>query len=169
MPETTTTPVTTQPPDLYRDLNQQQCQPCSEKHAAVAFLESDDRLNSIIEALNSPLKDHDKVKGKGPKTDLWQVSATEGMLMLDLRLIFKGGKAFTNAVDCINLIRDVAEENSHHPNVKISEFNKLEITIYTHKVGGITENDAILAAKITEKLFGEGSGVFDQLSKKTFE
>lgn len=54
---------------------------------------------------------------------------------------FKEALAFTNAVGAI------AEEEGHHPDVLLS-YGKVKITLWTHKAGGLTESDFILAAKI---------------------
>ena len=41
----------------------------------------------------------------------------------------------------------VAEEEGHHPDVLLA-WGKAEITIFTHKIDGLTESDFVLAAKI---------------------
>ena len=45
----------------------------------------------------------------------------------------------------------IAEEQGHHPDLLLI-WGKVEITIYTHKIDGLTESDFILAAKI-ERVF----------------
>jgi 4a-hydroxytetrahydrobiopterin dehydratase len=57
---------------------------------------------------------------------------------------------FKTALEFVNKVGDVAEQEGHHPNIAFT-WGKAEITIYTHKVDGLTESDFILAAKI-EKL-----------------
>lgn len=57
---------------------------------------------------------------------------------------------FKTALEFVNRVGDVAEQEGHHPNINFT-WGKVEITIYTHKVDGLTESDLILAAKI-EKL-----------------
>lgn len=59
-------------------------------------------------------------------------------------------KTFRDAVTFVNKIADLAEEEGHHPNIFIS-YNNVTITLITHAIGGLSENDFILAAKI-EKL-----------------
>ena len=54
---------------------------------------------------------------------------------------FKGALAFANAVG------DVAEREGHHPDILVS-WGKAVVTIWTHKIDGLTESDFILAAKI---------------------
>ena len=57
---------------------------------------------------------------------------------------------FKSALDLVNKIGNVAEQEGHHPNICFT-WGKVEVTIYTHKIDGLTESDFILAAKI-EKL-----------------
>lgn len=57
---------------------------------------------------------------------------------------------FKTALEMVNRIGDVAEQEGHHPNICFT-WGKVEISVYTHKVDGLTESDFILAAKI-EKL-----------------
>jgi 4a-hydroxytetrahydrobiopterin dehydratase len=47
----------------------------------------------------------------------------------------------------LNNIAFIAEEEGHHPDICIS-YNKLDISLFTHAVGGLSENDFIMAAKI---------------------
>jgi 4a-hydroxytetrahydrobiopterin dehydratase len=49
----------------------------------------------------------------------------------------------------LNKIANLAEEQGHHPDVCIS-YNKLDFSLFTHAVGGLSENDFIMAAKIDE-------------------
>ena len=58
---------------------------------------------------------------------------------------------FKTALDFVNKAGAVAEEQQHHPDLLLS-WGKVEVTIYTHKIDGLTESDFILAAKI-EKLY----------------
>jgi 4a-hydroxytetrahydrobiopterin dehydratase len=43
----------------------------------------------------------------------------------------------------------IAEEQGHHPDILLS-WGKAEVTIFTHKINGMTESDFILAAKIDQ-------------------
>jgi 4a-hydroxytetrahydrobiopterin dehydratase len=43
----------------------------------------------------------------------------------------------------------VAEEEGHHPDICLS-WGKVDVKTYTHKIGGLSDNDFILAAKIDE-------------------
>jgi 4a-hydroxytetrahydrobiopterin dehydratase len=54
---------------------------------------------------------------------------------------------FRQALDFVNRVAAIAEEEGHHPDIFIS-YNLVRLTLFTHKVGGLTKNDFILAAKI---------------------
>ncbi len=54
---------------------------------------------------------------------------------------------FRSALAFVNKIGEVAEEQGHHPDIFLT-WGKVGITLWTHKVDGLTESDFILAAKI---------------------
>ncbi len=54
---------------------------------------------------------------------------------------------FKTALDFVNRVGSVAEEQGHHPDILLG-WGKAVITIWTHKVDGLTESDFVLAAKI---------------------
>ena len=54
---------------------------------------------------------------------------------------FKSALAFTNKIG------ELAEAEGHHPDIYLS-WGKVEVTLWTHAIGGLSENDFILAAKI---------------------
>lgn len=72
-----------------------------------------------------------------------------------------GGKAIRKTVTCKNFldavaliakIAPVAEAEDHHPDLHLTNYNKLTIELSTHSIGGLSENDFILAAKIDQLL-----------------
>lgn len=56
-------------------------------------------------------------------------------------------KSFPDAVAFVNLVASLAEEEGHHPDITIN-YRKVTFTLTTHAIGGLSENDFILAAKI---------------------
>jgi len=55
---------------------------------------------------------------------------------------------FKSALGFINEVGDIAEFEGHHPDLNLHNWNKVTITLSTHAVKGLSENDFILAAKI---------------------
>lgn len=62
-------------------------------------------------------------------------------------------KDFKEAIAFVNAVADVAEAEDHHPDIAIS-YREVTFTLSTHAIGGLSENDFILAAKI-DKLHRE--------------
>lgn len=56
-------------------------------------------------------------------------------------------KNFRQALDFTNQVGELAEKVGHHPDIYLA-WGKVRITIWTHKIDGLTESDFILAAKI---------------------
>ena len=63
-------------------------------------------------------------------------------------------KNFVVCVNYINKIKDIAEDEMHHPDLHLTGFKNLKVVLYTHALGGVTENDLILAAKINWLMVG---------------
>lgn len=59
---------------------------------------------------------------------------------------------FRKALDFVNRVGEVAEEQGHHPDLTLS-WGKVGVQIFTHKIKGLTESDFILAAKIDRLYF----------------
>ena len=54
---------------------------------------------------------------------------------------------FIGAINFVNTVADIAEMEDHHPDIHI-HYNKVLLELTTHAIGGLSENDFILAAKI---------------------
>jgi 4a-hydroxytetrahydrobiopterin dehydratase len=54
---------------------------------------------------------------------------------------------FASALSFVNKVGALAEQEGHHPNISFT-WGKVEISIWTHKINGLHENDFILAAKV---------------------
>jgi 4a-hydroxytetrahydrobiopterin dehydratase len=61
---------------------------------------------------------------------------------------------FRQAIDFVNELADLAEEQDHHPDILIS-YTKVRLTLTTDKIGGLSRNDFIMAAKINELIAGQ--------------
>lgn len=56
-------------------------------------------------------------------------------------------KDFSQAMIFVNKVAAIAQEEGHHPDIYIF-YNKVQLDLFTHAVGGLSENDFIMAAKI---------------------
>ena len=60
-------------------------------------------------------------------------------------------KNFLEAIDFVNSVARLAEEEMHHPDISI-RYNRVDLELWTHAVKGLSDNDFILAAKIDKLL-----------------
>ncbi len=76
---------------------------------------------------------------------------SEWMLIDDAHMLAKSFhfKDFAETMAFVNKVAVIAEEEGHHPDMTIS-YADLSIELMTHAIGGLSENDYILAAKIDE-------------------
>ena len=88
-----------------------------------------------------PLKGEEIEKYKKELHPEWEVEEEH-----HLKRIFRF-KNFQEALEFVNKVGKIAEEENHHPNICFT-WGWVEIKIYTHKINGLHENDFILASKI---------------------
>lgn len=108
------------------DLTQKHCIPC--------------------EGGTPPLSDaeEDRLKAQTPEWILLRNDGTTVVHKLRRQFSFKD---FREAIAFVNKVADLAETEGHHPDIYIF-YNKVQIELFTHAVGGLSENDFIMAAKI---------------------
>jgi 4a-hydroxytetrahydrobiopterin dehydratase len=104
---------------------------------------------SPIGANTLRLNDHDvsQLKAKRPG---WQTYEKNTELRLEKVFKFED---FRTAVAFTNRIAKVANEEDHHPAI-LTEWGKVTVTWWTHKIKGLHQNDFIMAAK-TDQLYGD--------------
>ncbi len=85
---------------------------------------------------------------KGEELDgLWrQVPDWEVVEEHHLRRAFKF-KNFREALGFVNRVGELAEEQGHHPDMSFG-WGYAEVTVFTHKIDGLTESDFVFAAKV---------------------
>jgi 4a-hydroxytetrahydrobiopterin dehydratase len=59
-------------------------------------------------------------------------------------------KDFSAGLDFLNEVGKIAEDENHHPDLHLVGYKNVEIELSTHAIGGLSENDFIVAAKIDE-------------------
>ena len=55
---------------------------------------------------------------------------------------------FAAAMRFVNAMAEVAEAEGHHPDFCV-HYNRVEVSLWTHAIGGLSENDFVLAAKVS--------------------
>ena len=103
---------------------EKKCQPCEGKEAPLKKQEAQENLK--------------QVPG-------WEMTADGKGIYRNFVL-----KNFMAGVRFMSHIADVAERENHHPDLHLTCYRKLKIDLSTHAIGGLSENDFILAAKINE-------------------
>ena len=73
----------------------------------------------------------------------WKISEDNTRISREYKL-----RDFRAALDLVNRVGELAEAEGHHPDIRLHGWNRVEFVSYTHKIGGLHENDFILAAKI---------------------
>ena len=59
-------------------------------------------------------------------------------------------KNFVAGIEFFDDVAKIAESEGHHPDLHLEGYRNVRVEIWTHAVGGLTENDFILAAKINQ-------------------
>lgn len=59
-------------------------------------------------------------------------------------------KNFMAAIDFFNKLAELAEREGHHPDLFLEGYRNVTVELTTHAIGGLSENDFILAAKINQ-------------------
>jgi 4a-hydroxytetrahydrobiopterin dehydratase len=59
-------------------------------------------------------------------------------------------KDFATAMDFFQRIGDVAEAEDHHPDLHLTGYRNVAVELSTHAIGGLSENDFIMAARIDQ-------------------
>ncbi|MFC2093855.1 4a-hydroxytetrahydrobiopterin dehydratase [Bacteroidota bacterium] len=77
----------------------------------------------------------------------WEIIVIDGIKQLRRTFTFNN---FVDALSFTNKVGAIAEEEGHHPAI-LTEWGKLTVTWWTHKIKGLHVNDFIMAAK-TDKL-----------------
>ena len=90
-----------------------------------------------------PLKGNDLAKLARELAPGWQV-VNEHHLEREFKF-----KNFREALEFTNKVGELAEAQGHHPDIYLA-WGKVQVTLWTHKIDGLTESDFIMAAKIDQ-------------------
>jgi 4a-hydroxytetrahydrobiopterin dehydratase len=98
-----------------------------------------------------PPLSRDEIDGLKPQVPEWEVIEIEDIPRLRRAYDFKN---FAQALAFTNQVGELAEEEDHHPSL-LTEWGKVTVTWWTHKINGLHQNDFIMAAK-SDALYEEG-------------
>ncbi|GLS27611.1 4a-hydroxytetrahydrobiopterin dehydratase [Marinibactrum halimedae] len=93
--------------------------------------------------VGAPLVEGDEAQRLLAELPGWEVVTLDGVEQLKKEYTFKN---FRLALELTNKIGALAEEYKHHPGI-LTEWGKVTVTWWTHKIGGLHKNDFIMAAK----------------------
>ena len=99
----------------------------------------------------SSLLTAEKAREELSKLTLWKPSSTSEDNVSKMTRNFTA-KHFQSALDAINDIGKIAEREGHHPDLLLASYRDVTITLYTHSVGGLTQNDLSLAKMIDDEV-----------------
>ena len=105
-------------------LSQKKCKPCEGIGKALTQNEAEEYLEKVTH---------------------WQLSDNAKMISRDFLM-----KNFMAAITFIQRIAQVAESENHHPDIHLVGYRKLRVELSTHALGGLSENDFIVASKIND-------------------
>ena len=104
-------------------LNREKCTACRRDSPRVTVLEIDELQPQIPE---------------------WTLVERDGIQRLERVFRFRN---FAEALRFTNRVGSMAEEEGHHPAI-LTEWGRVTVTLWTHKISGLHRNDFIMAAKL---------------------
>mmetsp|Transcript_15117 Transcript_15117/g.19163 ORF Transcript_15117/g.19163 Transcript_15117/m.19163 type:complete len:148 (-) Transcript_15117:503-946(-) len=96
------------------------------------------------------LKSGDELKEKiSTSIPLWTLSSTGDVNKITRKFTAKN---FQAALNFLNEVGQIAEREGHHPDLHLTSYRDVEVTLFTHSVGGLTQNDIGLAEMIDKEV-----------------
>lgn len=99
---------------------------------------------------DSPRVTEEEIALYKPQIPDWSLNEVDGVKQLEREFKFKN---FRQALAFTNKVGEVAEEEGHHPAL-LTEWGKVTVRWWTHKIGGLHQNDFIMAAQ-TDDLYND--------------
>ncbi len=93
-----------------------------------------------------PTVTEEEIAAYQPQVAAWQIVEREGIQRLERTFKFRN---FAQALAFTNRVGALAEAQGHHPAI-LTEWGKVTVTWWTHKIRGLHRNDFIMAAKTDE-------------------
>jgi 4a-hydroxytetrahydrobiopterin dehydratase len=99
-----------------------------------------------------PPLDEAQIADLRPQVPEWEVIEVDGVKRL--QRVFKL-KNFAQALHFTNRVGEIAEAEDHHPSL-LTEWGRVTVTWWTHKIKGLHQNDFIMASKTDELYKNQG-------------
>ena len=99
---------------------------------------------------DAPVVTDEEVRELKPQMPEWAMIDEDGIPKLDRLFKFKN---FAQALAFTATVGDTAEAEGHHPRI-VTEWGRVRVTWWTHKIRNLHRNDFIMAAK-TDRAYGE--------------
>jgi len=93
---------------------------------------------------DSPRVTEAEIQELKPQIPEWRLVEPEGIQRLERVFRFTD---FAGALDFTNRVGALAEEEGHHPAI-LTEWGRVTVTLWTHKIRGLHRNDFVMAAKL---------------------
>ena len=95
---------------------------------------------------DAPLISDEDLKRLMPKIPDWEIIVIDNIMRLRREFNFKD---FAGAMAFSNRVGEIAEDEGHHPAI-LTEWGKVTVTWWSHKIKGLHKNDLIMAARTDE-------------------
>lgn len=102
---------------------------------------------------DSPLVTEEEIAALHPLVSEWELSDEAGVPRLGRSFKFRN---FAQALEFTTQVGGAAEEEGHHPLI-VTEWGRVTVNWWTHKIRGLHRNDFIMAAK-TDRLYATSTG-----------
>lgn len=102
------------------------------------------KMNCVACRGDEPKLTETEIEELKPEVPEWQVIEVEGVERLERTFKLKN---FIEAVAFTNKIAMIAEKEDHHPLI-VTEWGRVKVQWWTHKIKGLHKNDFIMAAKV---------------------
>ena len=111
----------------------------------------DDLLNGHCREYpkGSPTLTPAEVAERAPLVEDWELANDGKGLRLSRRMA-----DFNAAIELVNKVAEIAEVEQHHPDIRVHGYRNVVLDLSTHSIGGLTDNDFIMAAKIDRLMRG---------------
>lgn len=96
--------------------------------------------------VGAPVVTDEEIGAFQPQIPEWKLVEREGIRRLERTFVFRN---FASALAFTNRVGALAEEEGHHPAI-LTEWGKVTVTWWTHKIHDLHRNDFIMAKKTDE-------------------